>query len=444
MSSIRNILSVLMAGLMLLASVSACSDPTYTVVTFAVADALPIDALRIRVVSGGKTRLERTLARAEWNDGLAISPLHGETSGTFAVSAEPEGEDHEQVAPVTLITGFLSHQTRFARILLRPGCDMEVVRTLSANALSTRRDAAGSASVACDTPTASTAPTTTSVPADSNAGAGGGHEAGTSPPAPVSGRSGAPVTVMTTPPPSSQAVCDAGLERDDAGDCTDLNQCAREPRLCEPYGQCVDTPTGYRCECDRFYRSDGRTCVAVDPVATDKPVSGQSNCALELVKGVDNELRGFLLVSGYSFVGIAHDGSFATIERTYALVNNMTCSSKEDHTVPVSRASLGLHWTIYTRDGNCPSTMPSTVSCRFDESRSRILLDTALLTFCAPTSGCCMDVSSCEYEYSSEFKVFAAEGSKITRVEFYVDFGAEQSGENRIDGLTDSAVWTLE
>ena len=430
-----------------LAAPSACSDPTYTVVTFAVADAPHIDALRVRVVSRNETRLERTLARAEWEDGLAISPLDGETSGSFAVTAEAHGENHDAVAPVTLITGYVPHQTRYARIVLRPGCAMAVERVLPASALSARRNAEDKASVSCDPPREPETPGPTGMTAGSSAGTENqAGQAGEEPPTPppVAGQRGPLTTTATTPAATSTTDCDAGLERDDAGDCTGPNECARDPSLCEPYGQCVDTPGGYRCECDRFYRSEGKTCVLVDPEKTQKDVSGSSACALELIKGVDNELRGFLLVKAYSFVGIAHDGSFAYIDRSYAHLANMTCGSREDRTVEVTRSSLRLHWIIFARDAICPNYMPYTISCRLDETRSRVLLDTAPPTYCSPTRGCCMDQSSCTYDDASNIRISAAEGSKITRVEFYVDFDAEQSGESPVSGLTDTAVWTLE
>ena len=60
---------------------------------------------------------------------------------------------------------------------------------------------------------------------------------------------------------SMRCVCDDGFEGD-GYQCTDIDECAQDSRLCE-HGVCLNFAGGYRCQCDMGYTTEDkqRRCV---------------------------------------------------------------------------------------------------------------------------------------------------------------------------------------
>src|SRR5262249_23984021 len=54
--------------------------------------------------------------------------------------------------------------------------------------------------------------------------------------------------------------CETGYERNSAGRCVNVDECARGSSLCHPNAICTDTDGSYECECKAGFTGDGHVC----------------------------------------------------------------------------------------------------------------------------------------------------------------------------------------
>ncbi|XP_038045729.1 uncharacterized protein LOC119720211 isoform X2 [Patiria miniata] len=67
--------------------------------------------------------------------------------------------------------------------------------------------------------------------------------------------------------------CNAGYQGDGITNCTDIDECAQDPSVCDRNAACTNLPGNFTCDCNAGFQGDGITgCADVDECAQDPPV----------------------------------------------------------------------------------------------------------------------------------------------------------------------------
>ncbi len=226
-----------------------------------------------------------------WPVRLVLTPREADPRRVFELTATARDDDGNLVARARIVTGYVSHQIRYTRLVLEAECyetecgDLETCRVGGCTdafvepsdlPLLPGPDAAegGAGDTGPGDPD-------TGVDTGVDAGPDAGPDAGDSGPPPLdpcltnNGGCDALVTCRTIDDVPTCGQCPNGFVdvNGNGSRCEDIDECKEDNGGCDrDHGECTNTPGGFDCRCAPGYNGDGRTCAVNVPCGDDPAV----------------------------------------------------------------------------------------------------------------------------------------------------------------------------
>jgi hypothetical protein len=194
--------------------------------------------VQVESVGSGQQRLDQDVV-PDWPVKLVILPLGADANRKYRVRFSALDDHAQPQVSLSVVSGFVDKQSRFARLTLQPNClgATELAISVPVERLSTRESAPYEIPTACPGDT----------PEDPTADAGSVHaDAGASSRDPDSDA-------------GSEPMCATGYAA--SGDhCEDIDECA-QPARCTGNATCQNVPGTFHCTCETGYAYQDFSCV---------------------------------------------------------------------------------------------------------------------------------------------------------------------------------------